>query len=413
MAEIIGNNTSEFLFGTSDDDVILGNGGNDIIFGFGGDDFIDGGAGNDILFGGSGDDEVHGGEGNDIIFGGSGSDEIYGGDGDDIAFGGSGDDVMDGGEGNDILFGGSGNDTIHGDAGADLILGGFGNDELHGGDGDDRIRGGFGDDSVYGGSGDDGIAGGFGNDELHGGDGDDRIRGGFGDDVIRGGAGADNLGGGFGADTFDYGAFGGGGVEWTETGIGECFIATAAQDIYVYTELSSSTIPDKVESYGSNDIVDISQAIAQYGFTDGQTVFENNLVFCEYEDNGITNTYVEFQSPLTEEKFGIITFEGMTAAEMSREHWFFGLPGDPVKELGGPNEGGDVIVDFEVGDDTLDLSELVESFGPGADPFDHLAFIGNGNGDTEVFVEGSTEAYITLNNVDENELLASGSVVFA
>ena len=53
---ITGNQTSQTLFGTPEDDVICGMGGNDIIYGLEGDDVILGGEGNDFLDGGAGDE---------------------------------------------------------------------------------------------------------------------------------------------------------------------------------------------------------------------------------------------------------------------------------------------------------------------------------------------------------------------
>jgi len=89
-------------------------------------------AGNDKVLGGSGDDFLSGGTGNDTVAGGSGNDGIFGEDG------------------NDVLNGGAGNDRIQAGYGADLLLGGAGNDTFHGGDGNDTIDGGTGADvAVY------------------------------------------------------------------------------------------------------------------------------------------------------------------------------------------------------------------------------------------------------------------------
>ena len=51
--------------------------------------------------------------------------------------------------------GGAGDDELAGDAGADVLLGGPGKDTLTGGGGADRLNGGSGTDSLYGGDGDD------------------------------------------------------------------------------------------------------------------------------------------------------------------------------------------------------------------------------------------------------------------
>lgn len=101
---ITGDQTSQTLFGTPEDDVICGMGGSDIIYGLGGDDTIIGGEGNDFLDGGAGDDVIHGDDGTDNLLGQSGIDELFGG----IA--------------NDHLNGGSGVDTLRGEAGVDTCV---------------------------------------------------------------------------------------------------------------------------------------------------------------------------------------------------------------------------------------------------------------------------------------------------
>jgi Ca2+-binding RTX toxin-like protein len=89
-------------------------------------------AGNDRLLGGLGDDFLSGGAGNDTVAGGSGNDAIFGDDGDDV------------------LNGGAGNDRIQAGYGADRLLGGAGNDTFHGGDGNDTIDAGPGADvAIY------------------------------------------------------------------------------------------------------------------------------------------------------------------------------------------------------------------------------------------------------------------------
>jgi Ca2+-binding RTX toxin-like protein len=98
--------------------------------GFTGNDTVFGGAGNDTLLGGYGNDRVYGGAGNDLITdeftaggigneggndtisGGAGNDRINARDGDDVINTGSGNDVSEGGRGNDVISAVSGNDII-------------------------------------------------------------------------------------------------------------------------------------------------------------------------------------------------------------------------------------------------------------------------------------------------------------
>ncbi len=93
---IIGDQTSETLFGTPEDDVICGFGGNDIIYALEGDDIIIGGDGNDYIEGGAGSDDIWGGVGADSLSGQAGVDELFGGLGDDGLSGGSGTDTLRG-----------------------------------------------------------------------------------------------------------------------------------------------------------------------------------------------------------------------------------------------------------------------------------------------------------------------------
>lgn len=92
--------------------------------------------------------------------------------------------------GNDILEGDSGDDTLEGFGGKDQIKGEVGNDVLFGGDGEDSLFGGADDDRIFGGNDNDLIEGGVGEDTLFGGNGDDLI---YGDDAP--GPGASVLGG--------------------------------------------------------------------------------------------------------------------------------------------------------------------------------------------------------------------------
>lgn len=105
-------------------------------------------------------------------------------------------------------LGTDGNDSVRGTREADFLLG------L---DGDDSLRGGFGNDSLVGGLGDDQLIGGFGDDLLLGGAGEDSLRGGFGDDLLDGGEDGDRLIGGFGDDEL----IGGGGDDTLRGGFGD------------------------------------------------------------------------------------------------------------------------------------------------------------------------------------------------
>jgi Ca2+-binding RTX toxin-like protein len=245
---LVGGSGTDNLYGGNGNDDIEGKGGNDLIFGGDGNDRLSGGAGVDVLVGGAGDDRLTGGTGNDKLFGGLGNNKIEGGDGSDYIESGAGNDKIDGGQGNDTIFGGLGIDTIHGGSGNDsitadagriygdggddyltggeqsiLIEGGSGNDtivgetgffssptvfgaKLSGDGGDDNITGRFGNDTISGGTGNDSIQGQDGNDRIAGDQGNDILIGDAGSDYLEGGQGNDQLTGGLGNDTLNGGA---------------------------------------------------------------------------------------------------------------------------------------------------------------------------------------------------------------
>ncbi|MFC3712792.1 hypothetical protein ACFOMD_09440 [Sphingoaurantiacus capsulatus] len=135
-----------------------------------------GSAGNNNLTGTDGNDTMHGFGGTDTIGGGLGNDTITGGAGNDTLNGGSGDDTLNGdgplelSPGDDLLNGGDGNDRLFGDGGYDRLRGGIGDDLLDGGGGEDDIQGNEGNDTLIGGEGTDLMRGGSGVDSFDGGD---------------------------------------------------------------------------------------------------------------------------------------------------------------------------------------------------------------------------------------------------
>ena len=230
MAIINGNNSSQTINGTIQDDNIYAKDG---------DDYVDGWTGNDIIYGDSGNDYLLGWTGNDSIYGGSGNDTLKGEDGNDFLVGNGGQDYFDGGSGSDTvsyyyysgtvnanlktdkasfpgwsysetlksienLAGGSGNDNIYGDDAANNLYGNAGNDYLDGWGGNDNLYGNSGNDTLLGYSGNDYLYGGYGNDSLKGESGNDYLSAGAGTDKLYGGSGKDTLVGGIGADDFIF-----------------------------------------------------------------------------------------------------------------------------------------------------------------------------------------------------------------
>jgi Ca2+-binding RTX toxin-like protein len=83
-----------------------------------------------FLFGKSQDDTLKGKGGNDFLFGFGGNDRLFGGNGLDFLFGGAGMDSLFGGGGRDYLYGGSGEDKLYGGSGNDFLSGGSGADKF-------------------------------------------------------------------------------------------------------------------------------------------------------------------------------------------------------------------------------------------------------------------------------------------
>ncbi|MGQ0565344.1 MAG: calcium-binding protein [Gemmobacter sp.] len=79
------------------------------------DVYVNAGMGNDTVVGGRGNDFLVGGGGSDSLTGGNGNDSFIGGGGDDMVFGGFGDDTMiynPATDGQDVINTGAGNDTV-------------------------------------------------------------------------------------------------------------------------------------------------------------------------------------------------------------------------------------------------------------------------------------------------------------
>lgn len=210
------------LEGTQAADTLEGTSGNDYSFSYGGNDVLWGQEGSDTLNAGDGNDLLRGDAGNDILYAGSGDDEAWAGANDagaDTVFGGSGDDEIAGGAGNDLLVGGifSDGDFDHFQLNVQESSGaGSGADTLYGAEGDDTLVAGdwhdgdMCDDGAWqpgetdvGSAGDAWLWGGTGDDYLVSGAGDDVLSGGANSDVIDAGAGNDTIHGGTGYNRYE------------------------------------------------------------------------------------------------------------------------------------------------------------------------------------------------------------------
>ncbi|MEP3846646.1 MAG: calcium-binding protein [Paracoccaceae bacterium] len=362
------------LEATENDDVLSGDEGNNDIDGLGGNDTITGGAGEDSLSGGAGndhlwgggdndtleggldDDTLDGGGGNDVLRGNSGDDTVFGNSGDDSLTGAAGEDTLEGGVGHDTLEGGSGNDTLRGNSGEDSVDGGTGNDSLTGAAGDDTLKGGDGNDTLDGGADDDDLSGGDGNDSLNGGAGDDSLFGNSGDDTVLGGDGNDSLTGFHGEDEL-------------KGGKGHDTLEGHNEDDILYgnsgnDDLSGGNGNDNLRGGGDNDTIK--------GDAGNDVIFGGGGA--DLLNGGAGN------DTLT------------------------GNGGDDVFVFN-DGFGNDVVTDFDIGRDVIDLSD-VSSISDWADLQENM----NQNGDN-VIIEGSSGNDIELTDLDMS-LLTSNDFIF-
>jgi Ca2+-binding RTX toxin-like protein len=95
-----------------------------------------------------------------------------------------------------FVYGNSGDNVLYGLGEADFLYGQVGADRLYGGIADDSVDGGDGEDILFGGIGNDSMIGLDDDDRLFGGGGNDGLSGDDGEDSLQGGAGNDRLSGG-------------------------------------------------------------------------------------------------------------------------------------------------------------------------------------------------------------------------
>ncbi len=86
--------SADFIFDTSDAAAQIGTSSADVLFAGNSGNILEGGNANDKLYGGVGNDTLNGGNGDDTLYGGAGDDVLTGGNGRDNLFGGAGKDVL-------------------------------------------------------------------------------------------------------------------------------------------------------------------------------------------------------------------------------------------------------------------------------------------------------------------------------
>lgn len=244
-----------------------------------------------------------GGSGNDVLIGNSVKNAIYGGSGNDNLYGGSGNDILKGGAGADRLFGGVGLDTAiyagsKSGISLDLSVKGTRGEAL--GDTFNSIEG------VLGTAFNDIISGNAAANFLHGGGGNDLLSGKAGNDTLTGGTGADVLNGGLGFDTVSY--------------------ASAASGVSLDLNSGRGT---RGEAYG--DRFSSIEAVTGSAFND--VLF--GRIYADKNSGGAGNDLIW----------------GRGGADT-----LIGGAGNDIFRYDSATEGGDLILDFNVGFDRLQIA---------------------------------------------------------
>lgn len=386
---IAGGGLADNIFVRDGNNVVDARGGDDSIIAFEGRDEINAGAGDDRIATGAGNDAIDAGDGDDFIEAGAGNDKVEGGAGNDVIKGSESftieSDTLNGGAGDDditvaqadgfaggapVAIGGSGTDTltlpafkeagkldlsdgsakipgggsisgfeifnVRGSIGNDTIISGKGADTLDGSNGDDMVVGGAGNDTIYGNNGSDTLSGGDGNDHLYatyffltsetefnsfdGGAGNDTV------DAL----GGDDAAGGAGGDLLSYGT--------SETAV----------EIDFEKALTGKGGPEIVgfeNFYGTNHNDKLS-ALKKGGEIDAG--FGDDTIVGRGGDDTIE---------------GSVGSDTITLGDGDDTLLFFSL-GDRVT--------GDVVKDFDVKDDTIQLDAFSRVIPAGTLPDDYL-----------------------------------------
>jgi Ca2+-binding RTX toxin-like protein len=403
-----GNNGNNIIVGYSvgvhaaNSYTINGLGGNDYLIGGAAKDTIDAGDGDDYLNGGAGIDDLKGGAGNDVLDGSgdNSADTFAGGNGDDSygIYNSATKIVENAGEGNDTVW--TAVDYNLSDYVENLYL--VGNLTGNGNNGNNIIVG----YSVGAHAANSYIINGLGgNDYLIGGAAKDTIDGGDGDDYLNGGLGIDDLKGGAGNDVLD-----GSGDNSADT-----FAGGTGDDVYGVYNSATKIIENAGE--GNDTVwtaVDYSltaniENLYLVGSINGNGNDESNLIV----GYGIGNNTIHGLD-------GNDTIDGGAGDDN-----LFGEVGNDTFILNKSNNGIDIINDFEVGSDLLQLSKTdfagimdvngvlaagVFTTGTSATSIDQRLIYDNTSGDLFFDVDGSgSTAQVQIARLSTKPSLTSNS----
>ncbi len=274
---------------------------------------------NDNLTGASGDDVLVGNGGKDILSGLDGNDSLYGGASQDRLYGGLGNDLLDGGTGRDVLVGGAGDDTYVVDHPGDRVV--------------EKADGGI--DTVLSHARSYTMAANVENGRVLS-EGKANMNGNGLDNVIHAGTGDNHLNGGRGVDTvsYEFGVTGDAGVIVKLGADGKINTGSSGRDHLVNFENAVGSVNDDVlcGSRGDNVLDGLGGNDRLFGGAGDDTLLGN--VGDDLLVGGLGSDALEGGA-------GSDTFDFNSVADLST---------DPANT--------DVIRDFVVGEDRIDLSGI-------------------------------------------------------
>ena len=455
--------------GTSAAETLNGTSSADTIYGYGGDDTLNGNDGDDVLIGGDGNDRLNGGNGIDTASYRTATVGVVVNLGNTRAQStvGAGSDTLSGIEN---LEGSNLNDTLTGSSAANILIGLDGNDTLNGGAGADTLIGGIGNDTyvvdnvgdivteLY----DEGLdtvqaaiayALGVNVENLTltgtaaisgtGNSGDNVITGNGGNNILEGLGGADTLIGGNGADTASYASSAAGVTVSLMTGAASGGDATG--DTFSSIEnVTGSAGDDVIEGNTGNNILNGGLGIDTVSYENAAAAVRVSLASTGGQRTGGSgqDTILGFEN-LTGSAFndtltgsaGANTLSGLAGNDrlsggagndrliggLGKDTLTGGLDSDTfvfdniTDSVVGTNR--DLVTDFVIGVDKLDLSGLGDEV---TGPADHLSFIGAGAftgvaGELRQLASGSQtilEGDVNGDGIADFQIAFNGTLVF-
>ena len=336
--------------------------------------------------------KLNGTNGNDTLIGLGGNDTLLGKNGNDRLLGGSGNDTLDGGKGRDKMAGGTGDDTYVVDNAGDRVteLAGQGNDTVKSSI-TFVLGANFENLTLTGSAAINGALSSQANDigfTLTGNAAANILTGGLGHDVLVGGGGADNMNGGAGNDTYFVDTLGSTVTEFAGQGF-DTVNSSVSFNLGANVEnltLTGSSAIDGVLSSQANDI----------GFTLTGNSASNELTGGFGHDVlvGGGGLDVLFGSIGNDSLFGEGGADILNGGQGIDTFFYSSISDTPS----GPSQR-DAIVDFQQGQDKIDLTRIDAGLNLAGDQAFFFVFTGNFG------ANGDLTAYVRYSQVNGNTLI--------